>query len=191
MVTTATAAQSIARAYFSDIIQTHISSCDSLEKPLEKGSSLISQALLAGNKVITYGTIDTAHLANYFASQLLQQFEVERPSLPAIALNQQANSPQQALNALRSLSKSGDVLVLLLPNLGQVTELLLAVKNLGLKLVILCGQATQNPESLAKDQDCTIMAPSKRLPVILNCFQTMLSCLCLQIDANIFGYGGQ
>ncbi len=53
-------------------------------------SQLIVQSLLNGGKILCCGNGGSAGDAQHFAAEMLNRFETERPSLPAISLPQTA-----------------------------------------------------------------------------------------------------
>ena len=71
---------------FQAALESVAMSVDELAGPIERGSRLVAQALLADRRVFACGNGPDAALAQLFASHLLGQLEQERPSLPAIAL---------------------------------------------------------------------------------------------------------
>mgnify|MGYP006211462247 CR=1 FL=1 len=74
------------RQLFSENIQTMIAAGESLSGPLENAAFVIVNNLVSGGKVICVGEGATSALAGHFSQLLLDQFETERPCLPALAL---------------------------------------------------------------------------------------------------------
>lgn len=68
-------------------IQNFIASGEQNADNLALSAALVSQTLLSGNKVLTCGDSASKMIANHFAGILVNYFEIERPCLPAIALN--------------------------------------------------------------------------------------------------------
>lgn len=68
-------------------IQNFIASGEQNADNLALSAALIAQTLLSGNKVITCGDTVGKMMAEHFAGILVNHFEIERPCLPAIALN--------------------------------------------------------------------------------------------------------
>jgi DnaA initiator-associating protein len=72
---------------FEDSIQTKIMAADALAETIYAAGELMVQALLNGGKILSCGNGGSAADAQHFAAEMLNRFETERPSLPAIALS--------------------------------------------------------------------------------------------------------
>src|SRR5690606_37382806 len=107
------------RQLFSENIQTMIATGESLAGPLENAAFVIVNNLVSGGKVICCGEGATAALAGHFAQLLLDQFETERPCLPALALQPQNNSLQHShqqdylARQIKALGQNNDVLLVI------------------------------------------------------------------------------
>src|SRR5690606_19946042 len=74
------------RQLFTDSIETKTRAMDVLGPSIEQASQLMVNALLSERKILSCGNGGSAGDAQHFSSELLNRFERERPSLPAIAL---------------------------------------------------------------------------------------------------------
>jgi DnaA initiator-associating protein len=72
---------------YTSSIQNFIASGEQNADNLALSAALISETLLSGNKVITCGENLGKMLAEHFAGILVNYYEIERPCLPAVALN--------------------------------------------------------------------------------------------------------
>ena len=75
------------KANFTESIQTKIAASEILPEHIEKAAYMIVEALIRGNKVLSCGNGGSAGDAQHFASNMLNRYERDRPSLPAIALS--------------------------------------------------------------------------------------------------------
>ncbi len=73
--------------HFTDSIQTKHDAIEVLAEPIELAAQTIVQSLLNNGKVLTCGNGGSAGDAQHFSSEMLNRYERERPSLPAIALS--------------------------------------------------------------------------------------------------------
>ena len=78
--------QSRIRQLFQASIDTKQQAMDVLAPHIEQASQVMVNALLNEGKMLSCGNGGSAGDAQHFSSELLNRFERERPSLPAIAL---------------------------------------------------------------------------------------------------------
>jgi DnaA initiator-associating protein len=74
------------KANFTESIQIKIASIELLPEPISNATYMMVNALINGNKILCCGNGGSAVSAQHFSSLLLNKFERERPSLPALAL---------------------------------------------------------------------------------------------------------
>lgn len=74
------------KSNFTESIQTKIAASEALAVPIEQAGMVMVQALLNGKKILSCGNGGSAGDAQHFSSELLNRYETERPSLPAVAL---------------------------------------------------------------------------------------------------------
>lgn len=72
---------------FTESIQTQIAAAEALPDAISRAAMTLVQSLLNGNKILCCGNGTSAANAQHFAASMINRFETERPSLPAIALN--------------------------------------------------------------------------------------------------------
>ena len=77
---------SMIKNYFTESIQTQIVMTEALSQPIEQAANIIINALLNGNKVLSCGNSISAANVQNFTAQLVSGIDVERPSIPALAL---------------------------------------------------------------------------------------------------------
>src|SRR5690606_30158072 len=74
------------RQLFQASIETKQQAMETLAPSIEQAGQAMVNALLSEGKILTCGNGGSAGDAQHFSSELLNRFERERPSLPAIAL---------------------------------------------------------------------------------------------------------
>lgn len=71
---------------FTESIQIQIAAAEALPDAITHAAQAMVSSLLNGNKILCCGNGGSASNAQQFVSCLLNRFETERPSLPAMAL---------------------------------------------------------------------------------------------------------
>ena len=74
------------KANFTESIQTKIAASEMLPPAIDKAAMMMVEALIRGNKILSCGNGGSAGDAQHFSSEMLNRFERDRPSLPAIAI---------------------------------------------------------------------------------------------------------
>ena len=72
---------------YNESIQTQISASRSLVEQLQKAVHTMVAALLRGNKIIVCGHGRSYANAQFLVANLLNRYELERPSFPSVLLN--------------------------------------------------------------------------------------------------------
>src|SRR5471030_2129523 len=113
--------QSRIRQLFQASIDTKQQAMDVLAPHIEQASQVMVNALLNEGKMLSCGNGGSAGDAQHFSSELLNRFERERPSLPAIALTTDTSTITSIANdysyneifskQIRALGQPGDVLL--------------------------------------------------------------------------------
>ena len=109
------------RQHFQASIATKQQAMEVLLPLLEQGGQLMVNTLLNEGKILSCGNGGSAGDAQHFSSELLNRFERERPSLPAIALTTDSSTITSIANdysynevfskQIRALGRPGDVLL--------------------------------------------------------------------------------
>jgi D-sedoheptulose 7-phosphate isomerase len=157
---------------------------------------LIAQSFREGKKVILFGNGGSAMDASHVAAEFVNRFLMERPPLPAIALNTDTAVLTSISNdydysevfskQLAALGHEGDIVVGLStsgnsPNVIKAVEL--ARKN-GMKTVVLTGGAGGK---LAKLADYAFIVETKQTPRIQETHITLCHTICQLVDEELFG----
>ncbi|BDY03257.1 MULTISPECIES: phosphoheptose isomerase [Ferrimonas] len=183
---------------FTESIQTKIDALEALPESLEKAAYIMVQCLLNGNKILTCGNGGSAGDAQHFSSELLNRFETERPSLPAIALTTDSSTLTSIANdysysevfskQVRALGQPGDVLLAISTsgNSDNVIKAMEAAVNRDMTIVALTGKDGGAMAGLLSDRDEEIRVPSNRTARIQEVHLLAIHCLCDAIDRTLF-----
>ncbi len=185
--------------HFQHSIETKVNSQSVLPPAIERASQLMVNALLSGGKILTCGNGGSAGDAQHFSSELLNRFERERPSLPAIALTTDSSTVTSIANdysyneifskQIRALGNSGDVLLAISTsgNSANVVQAIAAAHDRDMRVVALTGRDGGNMAALLQPEDVEIRVPSKVTARIQEVHVVVIHCLCDLIDYQLFG----
>ncbi|MCD9466314.1 phosphoheptose isomerase [Photobacterium iliopiscarium] len=186
------------RESFTESIQTQIAAAEALPDAISKAAQVMVQSLLNGNKILSCGNGGSAANAQQLASCLINRFEIERPSLPALALT--ANSTVLTAIAndyhhddvfskqVRALGQAGDILVVLSTsgNSKNIIKAMEAALARDMNIIALTGKDGGEMAGLLGVQDVEIRIPSQRTVRIQEGHLLTIHCLCDLIDQVLF-----
>lgn len=187
------------RQHFTDSIQTKIAAADALPDVIVAGAALMVKALLDGHKVLSCGNGGSAADAQHFSSELLNRFEAERPSLPAIALSTDSSTITSIANdysyqeifskQIKALGQPGDVLLAITTsgNSRNVLQAIKAAHDRGVHVVALTGRSGGEVPALLTSEDVEIRVPAESTARIQETHLLVIHCLCDLIDYQLFG----
>ena len=186
------------RESFTESIQTQIAAAEALPDAISKAAQVMVPSLLNGNKILSCGNGGSAANAQQLASCLINRFEIERPSLPALALT--ANSTVLTAIAndyhhdevfskqVRALGQAGDILVVLSTsgNSKNIIKAMEAALTRDMNIIALTGKDGGEMAGLLGVQDVEIRIPSQRTVRIQEGHLLTIHCLCDLIDQVLF-----
>ncbi|WP_313515110.1 phosphoheptose isomerase [Pseudomonas sp.] len=191
--------QSRIRQHFQASIETKQQAMEVLIPCIEQASQAMVQALLNEGKILTCGNGGSAGDAQHFSSELLNRFERERPSLPAVALTTDTSTITSIANdysyneifskQIRALGQPGDVLLAISTsgNSANVIQAIQAAHDREMQVVALTGRDGGGMASLLLPEDVEIRVPAKVTARIQEVHLLVIHCLCDQIDSQLFG----
>lgn len=184
---------------FHESIEAKMHAGEELAPLIANASEAIVGALLSDKKILTCGNGISAAQAQIFTSCLLNRFEHERPSLPAMSLGtdfttQTAIAADYSFNdiyakQIRAIGQSGDILVLLTSH-GNASNLLQAISaahDKDIQVIALTGVDGGNTASLLDARDIELRVPVQAKHRIHEVHLLTLFCLCDLIDQQLFG----
>ncbi|MGJ0485530.1 MAG: SIS domain-containing protein [Methylomicrobium sp.] len=185
--------------HFTNSMQTQQEAMVNLSELIGFASQRLVHALLNDKKIMTCGNGGSANNAQLLVSSLINRYERDRPSLPAIALGTGmalltaiANDMQFDdifAKPLRALGHSGDILVVYTIG-GHSANTLKAVNSAhdkDISVIALTGQEGGSISPLLRENDLELRVPSNSAAYILETHLMITHCLCDLIDYQIFG----
>ncbi|OKY27337.1 MULTISPECIES: phosphoheptose isomerase [Thalassotalea] len=186
------------KSNFTESIQTKIAASEALAGPIEQASLIMVQSLLGGHKILSCGNGGSAGDAQHFSAELLNRYETERPSLPAIALTTDSSTITSIANdyhydevfskQLRALGNAGDVLLAISTsgNSRNVIKAIEAAVARDMPIIALTGKDGGDIAGLLGENDVEIRVPSSRTARIQEVHLVVIHCLCDIIDSTLF-----
>ncbi len=184
---------------FHESIEAKMHAGEQLAPLIAHASQVIVHALLNEKKVLTCGNGISAAQAQIFTASLINRFEQERPSLPALnigadfttqtAIGSDSNFNDIYAKQIRALGQPGDVL-LLLTSTGKASNLLQAISaahDKSMQVIALTAGDGGDVAALLDQQDIELRVPSVAKPRIHEVHLLSLFCLCDLIDQQLFG----
>ncbi|WP_185235053.1 SIS domain-containing protein [Teredinibacter franksiae] len=184
---------------FQSSVEAKMQVGEELAPMIEQASDIMVNALLNDKKIMICGNGTSSALAQIFTSSLLDRYEKERPSLPAIWLGS-AVSTYTAIAAdynyaeiyakpIRALGHEGDILVSLSTS-GNSSNLIAAVSaahDRNMQVVALTGRDGGDISALLDVNDIEICAAINSRGRIHEIHLLTIFCLCDLIDNKLFG----
>ncbi len=185
--------------HFDESLQAKQAASEVLIEPIAAAAELISEALLAGHKILSCGNGGSAGDAQHFSSELLNRFERERPGLPAMALTTDSSTITSIANdyayeqvfskQVAALGTDGDLL-LAISTSGNSRNVVLAIEaahERGMRVIALTGRdGGVMAETLGSD-DIELRVPPCSTARTQEVHLLLIHCLCDLIDLHLLG----
>ena len=185
--------------HFVASIEAMQQSIDMLIDPLQRAANNMVESLLSEGKVLTCGNGGSAGQAQHFSSELLNRFERERPSLPAIALTADPSTLTSIANdysfndvfskQIRALGNPRDILLAITTS-GQSANIVQAVQaahDRNMCVIALTGRDGGDVARLLAPEDIELRIPVHSTARIQEVHLLLIHCLCDLIDTQLFG----
>lgn len=160
-------------------------------------AAVVTDALLAGNKILIFGNGGSAADAQHIAAELVGRFVAERRALPAVALTVDTSALTAIANdygfdqvyarQLRALGRKGDVAIAISTS-GRSPNILAAIeaaRELGVKVVGLTGAKGAAFAALC---DACVVVPSTNTARIQEIHITVGHIICEVVDARVLAH---
>ncbi|MFT4653400.1 MAG: DnaA initiator-associating protein [Kangiellaceae bacterium] len=183
---------------FTESIQTKIAAAEALPEHIQKGAQMMIDALIRGNKILSCGNGGSAADAQHFSSELLNRYERNRPSLPAIALTTDSSTITSIANdssfdevfskQVKALGQAGDILLAISTsgNSANVINAMQAALTRDMTIVALSGKDGGEMAGFLSENDVEIRVPSSRTARIQEVHLLVIHNLCECIDNALF-----
>ncbi|NLY12869.1 MAG: phosphoheptose isomerase [Gammaproteobacteria bacterium] len=184
---------------FQASIETKQNALTVLPPAIENASLMMVSALLNEGKILACGNGGSAGDAQHFSSEMLNRFERERPSLPAIALTTDSSTITSIANdysydevfskQIRALGQAGDVLLAISTsgNSANVLQAIHAAHDRNMHVVALTGRDGGQIAPLLLPDDVEIRVPSNVTARVQEVHLLIIHSLCDLIDHQLFG----
>jgi D-sedoheptulose 7-phosphate isomerase len=175
------------------------SDLEALPEIILAASQLLVECLLNNNKILVCGNGGSAADSQHFASEMINRFETERPSLPAIALTTDTSTITSIANdysynevfakQIRALGQAGDTLLLITTsgNSESILRACDAAQSRDLKIIALTGKEGGSLAGLLNSTDIEIRVLGSSTARIQETHLLIIHCLCDLIDKQLFG----
>lgn len=185
--------------HFTNSIQTQQNTMSNLGELIEFASQRLVATLLNDKKIVTCGNGRSAAVAQLLSSAMLNQYERDRPSLPAIALTTDTATITAIANdyhfddvfakQLRALGQSGDILVAYSDgiNSANIAKAIATAHDKDITVIALTGNNGGMIAPLLNETDIEIRVPSNASVHIQEVHTLITHCLCDLIDHQLFG----
>ncbi len=187
---------------FKESIDIKLKSLDLLAPAIVRAAELMTACLLSEHKILSCGNGGSAAEAQRFSGQMLNRFEVERPGLPAIALN----TDTSALTSIANDYQYADIFSKQIRALGQPGDILLAITTSGeshniihaidasherqMNIIALTGREGGQLADLLRENDIEIRVPSWSSARIQEIHSVIINCICDLVDHQLLGIEG-
>lgn len=184
---------------FSDSIDTIIHAAEKLPSSIADAAGMIVNVLVNEGKVLVCGNGTGASDAQDFASKLLNRYERDRPSLPAIALSADSTTVtaisrdthynEVFAKQVKALGFSDDILVMISTD-GKSSSLIQAIQaahSREMHVIVLSGADGGDVARLLQPDDIELRVPSNIAVRTQEVHRLVLHCLCDLIDEHLFG----
>jgi D-sedoheptulose 7-phosphate isomerase len=183
------------RGHFAESADVKTRCAEELAPVIAAAAERMVRCLQAGGKIMSCGNGGSAADSQHFAAEMLNRFEIERPSRAAMALSTDTSTLTSIANdyafdqvfakQIRALGRAGDVLLAISTsgNSPNVLEAIKAAHAKEMTVVALTGNSGGQIAPLLRGNDVHICVPSPRTPRIQEVHLLTLHCLCDAIDA--------
>jgi D-sedoheptulose 7-phosphate isomerase len=184
---------------FSESAHLKLQSMDALAGPIAEAAERMVQCLKRDGKILACGNGGSAADAQHFSSELLNRFEMERPSLAAIALTTDSSTLTSIANdydydqifskQVRGLGHTNDVLLAITTsgNSRNVIAAVEAAHEAGMSVVALTGRNGGRLAEVLAPGDTHICVPATSTARIQEVHLLTLHCICDAIDCLLLG----
>ncbi|MFU2058892.1 D-sedoheptulose-7-phosphate isomerase [Avibacterium volantium] len=185
---------------YSESIQTQISASSLLPNAIFQAVQNIVACLLRGNKIIVCGQGRSYANAQFLVANLLNRYELERPSFPSVLLSLDnaigsaiiADRPKQQFyqRQFNAVAQQGDLLVVFSPfgNEEMVLETINSALNKEISVIALTGANNDHIQGFLTEQDLEITAPTVKESRILEHHLFIINTICELIDHSLFSH---
>lgn len=187
------------RHLFGESIETKITVVDDLSPGIALAGQKMAHCLLNDGKILVCGNGGSGANAMHFTTALINQFEAERPALPALALNNDAavitaianddHLEQVFAKQISAIGHDNDLLLVITTsgNSDSIISAVNAANDKGMDTIALSGGDGGVLANHLGPEDIEIRLNSKSKARIHEAHLLILHCFCDLIDKILFG----
>ncbi len=169
-----------------------------LSEPIAKAIELLVDTFKSKRKILICGNGGSASDSQHFAAEFTGRYEMERESLPAIALTTDTSALTAIGNdygfdmvfakQVEALGASEDILFAISTsgNSANVIKAIEVAKQKGMHIIALTGKDGGKMKSLLNNKDINICAPVNRTARIQEIHILVLHTICDAVDNIMF-----
>ncbi|MEC9375861.1 MAG: phosphoheptose isomerase [Pseudomonadota bacterium] len=188
----------ITKQHFKESIEVKEAAISLLSPLVEQGALTMIKALNNGGKILSCGNGGSAADAQHFSSELINRFEIDRPSLPSLALTTDSSIITSIANdfsfeevfskQIYALGQPGDILLAISTsgNSNNVIRAVTTAQEKEMPVIALTGSDGGKIAQLLRENDKEIRVPSERTARIQEVHLLIIHCLCDLIDKQLF-----
>lgn len=186
------------KQHFNENIQTMMQATEALAENISFAGAHIVHGLLNNNKILCCGNGGSAGDAMHFTSEMINRFEAERPSLPAITLSADLNTLTAIANdyafdqiyakQIKALGHPGDILMAFSTsgNSSNIVEAIKTAHQRDMRIIALTGKDGGEIGNILSHDDIEIRVPANRTARIQETHLVIIHALCDMIDKELF-----
>jgi len=190
-----------ARKIICDSIDSLTDILETLPQSVTAASQVMVNCLLNDGKVLVCANGNSAPLASFLTTSLMNRHEHERPGLPAInlssnistitAISRDSNYNDIFSKQIRAIGQSKDTLIVLTEdgNCANAIQAIQAAHDKEMKIVALTGVDGGHLSSLLQPEDVEVRITSNSGARIQEGHLLSINTICSLIDQQIFGVG--
>ncbi len=172
-----------------------ITSLRGMEQATATAAAAMTEALLAGKKILCCGNGGSAAESGHLSTELLCRLDKDRRALPALNLSGDPSFLTATANdytfaevfarQISGLGQAGDILVAFTTsgNSPNILRALEAAREAGIRSIALLGRDGGKAAALA---DISLIVSASATMHIQEAHQVLLHILCVQIEAALF-----
>lgn len=184
---------------FNESVAAKLESVDTLAPAVCAAVDTLFSALIDNRKVLACGNGACAMLAQYFAAQLVNRHERDRPALAGLALTgdgavlsaiaHDADFTQVFAKQVQALGHAGDILLVIdaLDDAANLVEAIHAAHERDMIVIALTARRDGRLAAALSDTDVRIAVPLERAIRIHEVHLLTIHCLCDGIDTMLLG----
>ena len=188
----------IVLSHFNQSVQDKEISAPILAPQIVSAGQKVVEQLLKGYKVLSCGNGLAGYMANIITEALLLQYELERPGLPAICLNESGiltsichrdGKSQLFSKQISALGQSGDLLIIFSSgtNPSNLVQAIQAAHDKSMEIIALTGKGDTDLSALLNNKDIELRIEHNDVHQISELQMLSVFCLCELIDKQLFG----